>query len=67
MYEFVGKLMGVAIRTNNTLELDLPSIVWKPLVGQDLEIGDLTAIDQIAVQAMNLICDEKGQWACKLE
>lgn len=23
------RLMGVAIRTNNTLELDLPSIVWK--------------------------------------
>ena len=60
MYEFVGKLMGVAIRTNNTLELDLPSIVWKPLVGQELEIGDLTAIDQMAVQAMNLICDEKA-------
>ena len=52
--------MGVAIRTNNTLELDLPSMVWKPLVGQELEIGDLTAIDQIAVQAMNLICDEKA-------
>lgn len=26
--------MGVAIRTNNTLSLDLPSIVWKPLVSR---------------------------------
>lgn len=30
------------------------------LVGQELELGDLTAIDQLAVQAMNLLCDEKA-------
>jgi len=60
MFEFVGRLMGVAIRTNNTLELDLPSIVWKPLVGQDLEVGDLTAIDQMATSAMALLLDDKA-------
>lgn len=60
MYQFVGVLMGIAIRTNNTLELDLPSMVWKPLCGQELEVGDLTAIDQICVNAMNLILDEKA-------
>jgi hypothetical protein len=26
MFEFVGRLMGVAIRTNTALSLDLPSI-----------------------------------------
>ena len=60
MYQFVGVLMGIAIRTNNTLELDLPSLVWKPLVGQELEVSDLLAIDQICVGQMNLICDEKA-------
>jgi E3 ubiquitin-protein ligase HERC2 len=32
MYQFLGKLMGVAIRSRNPLSLDLPSIIWKPLV-----------------------------------
>jgi len=59
MYSFVGRLMGVAIRTNNTLELDLPSMVWKPLVGQPLEVADLTAIDQLTVNNMLLITDER--------
>ena len=34
MYTFIGRLMGMAIRTRTYLELDLPSLVWKPLVGQ---------------------------------
>ena len=32
MFQFVGKLMGLAIRAKHILNLDLPSIVWKPLV-----------------------------------
>jgi hypothetical protein len=59
MFTFVGKLMGVAIRTSNALELDLPSIVWKPLVGQELEVADLTAIDQICASAMAQLLDDK--------
>lgn len=32
MFEFFGKLIGVAIRSNTPLTLDLPSFFWKPLV-----------------------------------
>lgn len=32
MLEFLGRLMGVAIRSREPLDLDLPSIVWKQLV-----------------------------------
>ena len=32
-YEFLGRLMGMAVRTGVKLVLDLPSIFWKPLVG----------------------------------
>jgi hypothetical protein len=32
MFEFFGKLMGIAIRSKNPLALDLPSMIWKPLV-----------------------------------
>lgn len=60
MYEWTGKLMGISIRTNNTLELDLPSLVWKQLVGQPLQIADLTAVDQLCTSAMTLLCDDKA-------
>lgn len=36
MLRFLGKLMGVAIRTQQPLDLDLPSIVWKQLVGSSI-------------------------------
>ncbi len=45
MYELLGRLMGVAIRTKNPLPLDLPSFFWKPLVGQALDRRDLELID----------------------
>jgi hypothetical protein len=45
MFSFVGKLMGIAIRGSHVLNLDLPSMVWKPLVGQVLNRMDLKMID----------------------
>ena len=48
MFEFIGKLMGVAIRGRHYLNLDLPSIVWKPLVGNDIDMSDLQAIDSFS-------------------
>jgi len=41
MYAFVGKLMGMAIRGGHMLNLDLPSMLWKPLVGQVVTLNDL--------------------------
>lgn len=32
MLGFLGRLMGVAVRSHQPLDLDLPSIVWKQLV-----------------------------------
>lgn len=45
MYEFVGKLMGIAVRTKSILSLNLPSLFWKPLVGLNPTLNDLKAID----------------------
>jgi len=47
-YAFVGKLMGVAIRGSHMLNLDLPSLVWKPLVGEPVTMGDVKAVDVIS-------------------
>eukprot|EP00478_Filoreta_tenera_P000066 GABV01000066.1.p1 GENE.GABV01000066.1~~GABV01000066.1.p1 ORF type:complete len:531 (+),score=242.17 GABV01000066.1:681-2273(+) len=45
-FEFLGRLMGVAIRTNVLLPLDLPSFFWKPLVGVGLDVTDLEGVDK---------------------
>mmetsp|Transcript_3581 Transcript_3581/g.6232 ORF Transcript_3581/g.6232 Transcript_3581/m.6232 type:complete len:1228 (+) Transcript_3581:1-3684(+) len=49
MYEFLGKLMGIAIRNNELLDLRLPSLVWKPLVNQSPTLADLRAVDVLTV------------------
>jgi len=50
MYFFIGKLMGIAVRTKTVLDLDLSSFIWKPLVGEEPTVADLDAIDMNFVQ-----------------
>uniref|UniRef100_A0A7S4DLT3 Uncharacterized protein n=1 Tax=Lotharella globosa TaxID=91324 RepID=A0A7S4DLT3_9EUKA len=45
MFEFVGKLMGMAFRVEHYLELDLPAIFWKHLVESEPSLMDLKLID----------------------
>jgi len=53
MFEFVGALFGIAIRTKNPLPLDLPSMLWKAILGGKADVGDLEAIDKLCIQALN--------------
>jgi len=55
MFQFVGKMMGVAIRGSNYLNVDFASVVWKPLVGADITKKDLLEIDTLFVNQLNLI------------
>ena len=55
-------LMGIAIRSNHTLNLDFPSWVWKPMVEQSLDQSDLSAIDTPCSKYLDLIRNE-GQSA----
>jgi hypothetical protein len=70
MFEFVGVLMGVAVRTKNTISLDLPSLVWKKILSESVDLSDLEAVDKLCVQALsqlktlkehefNMMVDEK--------
>lgn len=52
MFEFVGSLMGAALRAKFTLPLDLPSVLWKLLLGDVPDEGDLEAIDKLCLQAI---------------
>ena len=45
-YEFLGRIMGMALRTGVKLALDLPSLFWKPLVGEEVTKEDLEAVDK---------------------
>ncbi|ETO22614.1 hypothetical protein RFI_14580 [Reticulomyxa filosa] len=53
MYSFVGKLMGSAIRGRHYLNLDLPCVVWKPLVGKQVGREDLKEIDSLCFDILN--------------
>ncbi len=44
-FQFLGKLMGVAIRTGDPLSLNLSSFFWKQMIGHPLESKDLFNID----------------------
>ncbi len=45
LFEFVGLLMGCSIRTGAHLALDMPSLFWKQLVGQNISLNDLELVD----------------------
>lgn len=45
MFEFLGKLMGLSVRTGVMLNMDLPPFFWKQIVGQKPNITDLKHID----------------------
>ena len=63
MYEFVGCLMGLAVRSGDLLNIDLPSIVWKQLVCDTVTTDDVLAIDLLSFKMVDLIHrleDQKG-------
>ncbi|KAF0700488.1 Aste57867_9018 [Aphanomyces stellatus] len=52
MLVFLGKLLGVAIRTKFCLSLKLSQVVWKLLVQDTITVDDLDAIDTLIVSSM---------------
>jgi hypothetical protein len=60
MWRFVGKTMGVALRINNPLPFDFPSLVWKLLVLEKPGREDLRGIDDSFCKIHDTIlkCDE---------
>lgn len=53
---FLGKLIGLAVRHGLMVPLNLPSLVWKPLVGEAVDIKDLSAIDSGLCERMGICC-----------
>lgn len=45
LFEFLGKLLGLACRNDILVDLNLPLLVWKPLVNDRIDASDFFAID----------------------
>lgn len=58
MLEFVGKLMGISLRTKATLPFNFPSFVYKGLLGQPIELADLEATDAVTVKCLRAITED---------
>lgn len=52
LFHHMGRLLGVASRHRIHVPLALPSLVWKPLVGTTLGIGDLEAVDKMLAKGL---------------
>jgi hypothetical protein len=55
MYEFIGQLMGAAIRTRSLWNLNLPAVVWKQLVQDKITDQDIRAIDALSFKQLERI------------
>ncbi len=62
-FELVGMLMGLALRSGNLLALNLPSIVWKGLCGDEITVDDVRAIDLLSFQIVHEIQGHLSQAA----
>lgn len=62
MYEFVGKLLGISLRTRGDFPFAFPSLVWKQLINEPLERIDLEGTDAMFVQMLDGIqnCERDG-------
>ena len=55
LFCFFGKMLGVAIRTQNDLNLSLPPLFWKRLVMEEVYPTDLKGVDEITHQMLDIL------------
>ncbi|CAM9143892.1 unnamed protein product [Scytosiphon promiscuus] len=62
MFVFLGKMMGHAMRSKEYIGLNLSAVVWKALIGQDVQLSDLDNVDVLLTRSMHDIrtIDQKG-------
>jgi hypothetical protein len=52
MFTFLGKLMGIAIRSMQYMSLQIPPIIWKAICGEVITLKDLEEVDEGLVNNM---------------
>jgi hypothetical protein len=63
LLQFLGKVVGLAVRHGVQLGLELPSLVWRPLVGLPLTVRHLEAVDKGAALALRRMAKTFGKQA----
>ncbi len=63
MYEFVGKLMGLAIRSLNYHSFHFSAVVWKPLVWDTVTERDVLAVDALAFRPLEIITASERKYS----
>ncbi|XP_077868707.1 E3 ubiquitin-protein ligase HERC2-like [Saccoglossus kowalevskii] len=67
LLQFLGILMGIAIRTGSPLSLNLAEPVWKQLAGMPLTVSDLTEVDKDYVPGLMCIRDMESEVFSEME
>lgn len=57
MYEFLGALIGMSVRSGILMSLNLPSFFWKQLTNEEITVEDLDGIDSMTVKMLNTLKD----------
>ena len=61
LFLFLGKLFGVAIRTQNNLNLSLPPAFWKRLIFDEVNTTDLKGFDECIFQTLEILRNMEAQ------
>lgn len=59
---FFGKLVGMAVRHNLTLALDLSALFWRPLVRLPVSLAHLETIDKHAATTIESVANVGAKW-----
>lgn len=62
-YEWIGQIMGAALRGKEFLVLALPGFVWKQLTGEEVSWSkDFPAVDSVLVRGTGRLCLSYSLW-----
>jgi hypothetical protein len=53
MFEFVGKLIGMSLRSDACLAFEFPPLIWKMICGSEIVIEDLKSVDIAGMQMLD--------------
>lgn len=65
MYSFIGQIIGIALRSRITTQFRFPPIVWKALVGEVADLGDLKSYDEAAYTVISQLSQFGAQRGSK--
>ena len=62
MFEFIGKLMGMSLRVQSCLPFEFAPIIWKSIMGEEIELNDLLSSDAISCRLLDDLrfCTDRG-------